>query len=133
MSSVLRVSEAASLAMHTMVLLAKNPDRAFTTGEIAATLGVSSNHLAKVLQRLAHVGLVKSNRGRKGGFTTGKPTDKVTLLEVFETIEGPISPRKCLLPVPMCDGSTCILGRLLQSVNKQFVDQLSSATLADLA
>ena len=72
MSSVLKISDAATLALHTAVLLADRTEGPLTTKEIALTFGISEAHLAKVLQRLAKAGIVHSGRGPKGGFLLGK-------------------------------------------------------------
>jgi len=132
MSSTLKISEAASLALHTTVLLAANPDRLLSTGEIAHTLGVSEAHLAKVLQRLAHVGLVKSIRGPKGGFKLGRAGEKIALLDVYQAIEGPLGSGTCLLGKRVCRGKSCVLGGLLGAVNKQVRDYLSKTKLSEL-
>ena len=133
MANMLKISEAASLAMHTMVLLAKDPERVVSTHEIAETLKVSEAHLSKVLQRLTRVGLVKSVRGPKGGFRPGRSTHEITLLEVYESIEGRLVPKTCLFEQPICSGNACILGDLLTTVNRRIADHLSGTKLSDLA
>ena len=132
MSSVLKISEAASLALHSTVLLAANPGKMVSTREIASRLHVSAAHLSKVLQRLARAGLVRSIRGPKGGFSLGKPADEITLLDVYESIEGPLVPSKCLLDAQICSGEKCILGGLLETVDKQVRDYLAETRLSEL-
>ena len=132
MSNALRVSEAASVGMHTMVLLAANPGRLMTTREVADTLGVSEAHLSKVLQRLARAGFVRSVRGPRGGFQLADAPDKISLLQVYEAIEGPLEEGNCLLGRPVCDGPNCILGRLLKSVNQEVRQYLAGAKLSEL-
>lgn len=127
----MKVTEAASLALHTTALLAGEPDRVMTTGELASALKVSENHLSKVLQRLTKAGLVRSTRGPKGGFTLNKNPDEVTLLNVYEAIEGPLEIKTCLFGRQVCNGS-CILGGLLASVNTQVRDYLSTARLSSM-
>ena len=53
MASIIQISEAASLALHSMVMLAASPERSLTVKEITARTGVSEAHLSKVMQRLA--------------------------------------------------------------------------------
>ena len=132
MSQVWRISEASSIAFHATTMLAALPDRMFTTKQIASTLGVSDHHLSKVLQRLAKAGLVKATRGPKGGFELERPADEITLLEVYEAIEGPLEDVGCLLGKPVCRPGACILGDLLESVNKQVRDYLENARLSEL-
>jgi Rrf2 family protein len=131
MTNLLRISEAASMAIHTVALLAADPARVATTGEVAMDLSVSEAHLSKVLQRLAKEGLVKSVRGPKGGFILGKPANEIRLLDVFEAIEGRLEPADCLLEKPVCSG--CIMGDLLHKVNTLVREQLSNTRVSDVA
>ena len=71
MSGSLKISEAASLALHTMVYLAGDPSAHYPAGRLAEALCVSEAHLAKVLQRLVKAGMLVSVRGPKGGFRLG--------------------------------------------------------------
>jgi len=88
MSGVLKISNAATIALHAMTYLAAFPDNKHMTKEIASLHQVSEAHLSKVLQRLTRAGLVKAVRGPKGGFSLAKSADEISLLEVYETIEG---------------------------------------------
>jgi len=132
MSGILRISDAASLAMHTMVLLADLTELPLSAREIASKLHASAAHLSKVLQRLGKARLVRSVRGPKGGFLLARAADEITLLEVYEVIEGPLVSARCLLGNPVCAGAGCILGGLLESVNRQVREYLSGATLSEL-
>ncbi len=129
MSHLMKVSEAASLALHSMAYLAGNQDRKVSARTMAERLGVSEAHLSKVLQRLAQAGLVKSSRGPKGGFTLKIPASEITLLDIFETIEGRLEATECLLGVPICDGQNCILGGLLKKVDNQAKEYLGRTRL----
>ena len=131
MSGVLKISDAATLALHTTVLLADRTDGPLTTKEMASTFGVSEAHLAKVLQRLAKARIVLSGRGPKGGFLLAKPADRTTLLEVYEAIEGPLTDSDCLLGVPVCGGTHCILGSLVKNLNAQVRKYFSNTRLSD--
>jgi Rrf2 family protein len=128
--AVLKVSEAASLALHTMVALAMNLGKLMTTSEIAAGLKASEAHLSKVMQRLAKAGLVRSVRGPHGGFTLNRRPEEITLLEIYELIDGPFVPSSCLFAKPVCDGQ-CILGGLLKDVNQQVREHFAKSTLSD--
>jgi Rrf2 family protein len=126
---MLKISDAASLALHTMVLLAANTDRLVSNKEIARILHVSEAHLSKVLQRLSKVGLVYSVRGPNGGFKLNKASDKIALLEIYEAIEGPLVPCNCLLETQVCSERGCILGGILSEINFQIKDYLQKTTL----
>lgn len=129
--TIIKISEASSLALHTMVVLAKNADKIYTTKEISTLLSGSKDHLSKVLQRLEKAGFIISTRGPKGGFNIGKNKENVTLLEIYEAIEGPLLPAECLLGNPICNGKGCIMGGL-NKINIQVRDYLSGTKLSDL-
>jgi len=131
MKSVLNISEAASLALHSMALLASRQGRPQSVKVLATKIGASEHHLAKVLQRLSHAGLVRARRGPGGGFELALPAGEITLLDVFETIDGPLRPTDCLMGSPECMGEVCILGDLLVSINRTVERHLASTRLAE--
>ncbi|HYW81468.1 MAG TPA: Rrf2 family transcriptional regulator [Thermoguttaceae bacterium] len=129
----MNISEAVSLAIHTMAVLATNDRQRLRNQAIAELLGASGHHLAKVMQRLVKAGLVDSACGPQGGFLLGKPATKVSLLAIYEAIEGPLPDQMCLLNEPHCRGGCCILGQTLYSIHRQLRDYLHDTTLAELA
>lgn len=132
MTGLLKISDAASLAIHAMAFLAQRFGKRTSAKQIASVLGVSENHLAKVCQRLAKAGLIEATRGPRGGFVLAQPADLITLIQVYEAVEGPLSPSRCLLHRPVC-GENCIMGELVESVNRQVSEYLRWTTLAQLA
>jgi Rrf2 family protein len=128
----LRISEAASLALHTMVFLAGDPVVRYSSGRIARTICVSEAHLAKVLQRLSRVGLLVSVRGPNGGFRLSRPAEQITLLDVFEAIDGPFEPEECLMHDKSCGQMGCLFGDLLIDINRQVREYLGSRNLEDV-
>ena len=85
-----------------------------------------------MMQRLAREGLVESSRGPKGGFKLRKPPEKIDLLDVYEAIEGPLRPTKCLLGKPVCDAEHCIFGGVLDKVNKLVGNYMAKTRLPEL-
>ncbi len=132
MAKLIKITEAGSLALHTMVYLASRKEGIISVKEIASMLHASQAHLSKVLQRLARGGLVRSSRGPKGGFELTKPGEKITLLDVYEAIDGHLSPSECLLSTPLCVGDSCIFGHLLQDVDKNFREYMKKTKLDDV-
>lgn len=111
MSKIFKLSEAATIAVHAMVLIA----RAESCGEhlnvihIADVTGSSRHHVAKVLQRLVKDDLLKSNRGPHGGFSLKQPASDVSLLMVYESIEGKIEIHDCPMDNAICPFDKCIM------------------------
>ena len=130
--TLLNISEAASLALHTVVVLAARGGEVVSTRAVAEAIQASEAHLSKVLQRLARVGLVRSLRGPKGGFVLSRPPDAISMLEVFEAIEGPLVPHTCLFRQKVCDGAECILGDCLKRASESLKTRLTQTRVADL-
>lgn len=127
------VSEAANLAIHALTYLANNTDlQPVSTGHVAQALGASNNHLSKVFQRLTKVGLVKSIRGPQGGFYLAWEPKDITLLEIYEAIDGALGTDSCLLGHTSCDRKHCVFGDLVPSIHKQVHQHFSNTTLEDL-
>ncbi len=131
MQNLINISEAASLALHTTVLLAHSDGEAMPTNRIAAKLRVSEAHLAKVMQRLGKAGVVHGQRGPGGGFTLARDPEQITLLDVLEGAEGAISIHDCLYSQPICQGD-CLMGGLLSKVGHQVLDYFKNTRLSDL-
>ncbi len=131
---MLKISDAVNLAFHAMLFLAASPNRhQLSVQDLARRMGVSDNHLSKVMQRLAKAGLVASKRGPKGGFYLDKAAADIRLLDIYETIEGRLTRQTCLLSKPVCDGTCCMLGDLLGALQDQVYHHLANTTLADVS
>lgn len=130
---ILNISEAANLAIHAMAYLVNHqPEQPVASGKVAGYLEVSGAHLNKVLQRLKKAGLVRSVRGPAGGFSLAQEPAEVTMLQIYEAIDGPLPRHSCLLGQSSCLFGNCVFGKLLTSVGAQVDEQLSGTTLADL-
>ncbi|MBN1424090.1 Rrf2 family transcriptional regulator [Candidatus Fermentibacteria bacterium] len=131
MNHILAISDAASLELHATMLLARSPaNELVSTHALADELEVSEAHLSKVLHQLLRAGLLWARRGPRGGFRLGRSPEDITLLDVFEVIEGPLPTTHCLLGRPRCDGQSCVLGGLLETIQETVRSYLSSTRLS---
>ena len=112
-----------------MGILAAHPDQALPARSIADRLRAAEGTVAKALQRLVKNGLLRSVRGPRGGFLLAHPPEKITLLAIYEAVEGPYSPSDCLLSAPLCAGDDCVLGTLLKDVNHLLFERFRNTTL----
>ena len=130
MARIVHFSEAASLALHAMVLIAKS-DSHVNVNSIAAEMGASRNHLAKVLQMLAKHNFLKSVRGPSGGFVLNKSPGEISVLEIYEAIEGRIDLPECPLDRKVCPFNKCLVDGLVRDMTNQFKKYFQEQTLAD--
>lgn len=87
----MRLSRAAAYGIYATTHIAeKAKDSPIPGQDIAATCSIPPGHLLKVLQQLVKSRILSSERGPSGGFALRKPANKITMLEIVESIEGPI-------------------------------------------
>ncbi len=73
---------------------------------IAEEMQIPANFLSKILNRLVHAGLIRSVRGRNGGFIIDKPTSEVYVREVIDLFMHLDDYKDCFFNIDKCDG-TC--------------------------
>ena len=126
-------------AAHALAYMAKKPFGTLTTlPELADWLqsvwpDVSATYLSNVLQRLARGGVLRSHRGIAGGYSLGRPAEKITLRDVAEVVDG-VSVERCALSLaPQCPAGRCNVQRVLRRVELKYLDYLSEVSMADVA
>jgi len=130
---LLAFSDAAILGLHAMMYLALSKgDRPIPVSEIAEVLKASEAHLGKVMQRLGRLGLVRSRRGPRGGFTLGRTPEDVSLGEILAAIDGPLVRTQCLLDRADCVAGSCLMGGVMDRIHGILNDHISSTYLSDL-
>ena len=119
----------ASLALHSMALIAGNQREMLNVKQIAKQLGASEAHLSKVLQRLVKTGLLHSTRGPNGGFELTRASGEITLWDIYEAVEGAGSSEGCPSGRSICPFQKCLFGGVLERINTEFGSYLKSQTL----
>jgi Rrf2 family protein len=132
MKNIIRISDAASIALHAAACMASNEGVALPVSEMAKKLNVSKNHLAKVLQRLSTAGIAVSSQGPKGGYSLKSPASEISFLDVFEAIDGCMDCSGCLLEKP-CGKSKCIMGNFMNEMARQAKDFFKTKNLSEFA
>lgn len=90
-----------------MLELAANDNSPLSLTGLAKRLKVTSAYLIQISQPLTKAGLIKSREGTKGGYTLAKPAAKISLLAIFEALEGDIQ-RRCVALNGKCPNTkTC--------------------------
>jgi DNA-binding IscR family transcriptional regulator len=58
--------------------------------ELARRRDIPVQFLEQLFATLRRAGVLRSQRGVKGGYTLGRPADQVTVLEVVQLLDGPL-------------------------------------------
>ena len=130
MSKVVSLSEAASIGIHGIILVARS-EESLNVVKIAELTGTSKHHVAKVMQRLVKEDFVISQRGPSGGFRLNKNPEDISFLQIYEAIEGRIVAQKCPMNKTVCPFNKCILNNIMTDMTLQFRDYLKKQKISD--
>ncbi|UCE50201.1 MAG: Rrf2 family transcriptional regulator [Phycisphaerales bacterium] len=132
----MKITKAAAYALHALMFMVRHATQLPVTAEVIAKgEGLPLGYLAKIFQRLVKARLVRAVKGRKRGYVFAKPPEEISLLELFETVEGGPLFDDCLLKHCECSGTpdNChIYAKWLASTGK-IKQLLSETSVADAA
>jgi Rrf2 family protein len=129
------ISKTGIHAIKALALLADLPAGAHAgAGAVAQAIGAPQNYLGKMLQALAHAGLVSSQKGLGGGFCLARPAREIRLLDVLEPIEHITRKSGCLMGRAQCsDEAPCALHARWARVREEYLKLLTETTIAEVA
>ncbi len=125
------VSQTAEYALRAMVSLATTRN-ALTAREIAEDANVPPDFLAKVLRLLARAGLVRPQRGRRGGFQSTQPTNQLTVLEVVSAVDPVQRIKTCPLGLAAHGENLCPLHRAIDDAARSVEEAFRATTIHSL-
>ena len=114
-------------------LASQRAGAACSAREIARAYGMPTELVAKVLQRLAKIGLLVSQHGTNGGYALAKGPSEINAFEVIRALEGPLFITSCVTGRSQCHQMTrCTVREPLRKVNDAIVKALSEVTVSSL-
>lgn len=120
--------------MRTCVDLALLKGEITDVHSIAERQGMPQHYLAKIVQQLARAGIVSTNRGAHGGVRLAVDPAQLTLLRIFEAVEGPTTFSKCeVFPGECPEEHQCAYHEMLAGLGNTMRTYLQSVTVGALA
>lgn len=120
-------------AVRALCHLARQPEELAAVPEMCETLRVPRPFLRRILQALARAGMLKSCRGRSGGFRLAKPAGKITLIDVIGVFQGKVDFTRCMYHGKMCpDAKVCPMRKTLKAIEADAVERLKATTIGNL-
>jgi len=131
---MLRLSREADYGLIALIYMAARPEgRLAYRREIAEAHGIPTEFLAKVLQKLARGGLIRSYRGTQGGYALARTPAEITLADVVEAVEGPMALVECQCEAYECRQETsCTVKHALTGVQREIRRVLACVSLRDI-
>lgn len=128
-------TEYALLAIEHMALSEHHGALTTSTREISEAYHIPYPLLAKVMQKLANKGFIKSIQGTKGGYLLAKKPIDISVADVISVFDGPVAVAECFKDTKInCpQWSDCLIKDPFYELNHKIQLLLSQTTVADLA
>ena len=92
----MRMNQGVEWAIHACALLAPLwPDKGLSLAALAEFHGVPGPYMAKQMQLLSKAGLVRTSRGRSGGYALARAPVEINLWQIARAIDGPEPAFRC--------------------------------------
>ena len=132
---MLRLSKKADYALIALTDLASSPSQTSSSArEIAERYDVPVELMAKILQRLAKLGMVASHHGTRGGYYLSRLASQISVADVIQSIDGPIMVTACSDDDESCEQYTkCNVRDPLWRLKERIVQSLAAFTISELA
>jgi len=131
---VVRISTKGRYGLRALVDLAVHQTgKPVLLSQIADRQSISKRYLERLFTQLRDSGIIRSVRGAAGGYILNRMPQDVTVAEVLEALEGPITPVDCVLDVERCtQAEVCVTHDLWLELANKIQTTLKDVTLEDL-
>ena len=120
-------------AINALYYMAENRGKVYSVTELTEKLNIPKAFLRKILQVLNKKGLVKSFKGKGGGFKLNADPEEILLFEVMEIFQGKFKLNECILNKKACPGKrTCALKKKIDKVEEYVESELKAINLGSL-
>lgn len=131
---MLRVTKLTDYATVVLTVMASAGGTVLSASGLAERSGLEAPTVAKLLKPLAQAGLVQAFRGAAGGYRLARPASEISLVEIVEAMEGPLSMTECSVHDGVCGiEHSCGARANWRRINDVVADALRRITLADMA
>ncbi|OQA79365.1 MAG: HTH-type transcriptional regulator CymR [Lentisphaerae bacterium ADurb.Bin242] len=101
--------------------------------DIAESQQISEKYISRLIIDLRRAGMVRSIRGAKGGFRIAKSPRELTLLDIVEVMEGPLSIVDCVRAPERCPRNLhCVTREIWDNLNADIRESMRKVTLQDI-
>ena len=88
----MRVSRSTGYALLAVGYIAKHQGKGVVLSQnVSKEYDIPLEYLLKILQQMVRANVLRSKRGPRGGFSLAKPANKITMLEIIQAVDGPLT------------------------------------------
>ncbi|MGQ9661856.1 MAG: RrF2 family transcriptional regulator [Kiritimatiellia bacterium] len=120
-------------ALRALLHMAQKPHQRVSVTELSPVLRVPQPYLRRILQTLARHRVLRSCRGKGGGFILNRLPDKIPLVDIIKIFQGHFRLTPCLLRGKLCrNRPTCPVRRVILEIQASALRRLKETTIASL-
>ena len=129
----MKLSTKGKYGLYAMFYLAQHAGNGPQPLKAVAEIGVPEDYLEQLLGNLRRAGLVTTVRGAQGGYQLAKEPEEITVGDIIDATEGPLTISECLSDEGCCHRSgQCRTRRVWEYLSNSINDVLQSITLRDM-
>jgi len=130
----MQITRQADYAVRAVLYLARmEPNQRAATSQVAQEQHIPPSFLAKIISQLSIAGLLHTSRGARGGVTLAREPKDITLLEVIESIDGPIMLNECVSDNSICTfDDDCPLRPVWCEAQEELINRLKGTNFQQL-
>jgi len=120
-------------AIRALMYIAGSKEKIVSVSELVKGLKVPRPFLRKNLQVLDRKGILKSYRGKGGGFRLALAPGRIFILDLIRIFQGPFRLNECFLKKHVCPNTkTCALKKKIDQIEKYVIRELESINLGHI-
>jgi Rrf2 family protein len=125
---MIRINRETDYSFRVILALARAGENArLSTADIQQNMQIPPAFLHRIVASLAHNKIIKTFPGRDGGIQLSRAPEDITLLDIYEAVEGPIQLSVCLIHDKDCPLNTpCPVHSCLAQVQKAIIRELKA-------
>lgn len=130
----LRLTKRTDYAIRACLVLAEGSVTPLSRRRIAERMSIPDGFLAQILADLSRAGMVRSVKGKLGGYLLSRDAATLTLLAIIEAVEGPSRSDQCVLENRSCsEPGPCLMHAAWSTAQSAFIEVLATTTIVDVA
>jgi Rrf2 family protein len=127
------ITQSTDYAIRILCSMAKRKSSTVTAKELSAELNISWPLVRRILGELGKKGLVRSSKGRGGGFNLEATAERIYIMELIDIFQGFLKLNKCSVKGKVCSNiESCALRLKIRAIEKKVLDELSTITIESL-
>lgn len=120
-------------AVRALSYIAKNKGKIVSVSDLVKELKMPRPFLRKILQVLNKNRILKSYKGKEGGFLLSLPANKIFLMDLIAIFQGSFQLNECLFRKRICpQRNSCVLRKKISIIEKNVISEMNNITIASL-